>query len=91
MKGKKLTAGFMSAAVLCTAIAPYAVSAPVSAASDPVVIYENDFEDGDCSAFTGRGGVEVIEASTAKAVSGSQSMCVSGRTKNWNGPQFSLS
>ncbi len=91
MNGKKLTAGFMSAAVLCTAIAPYAVSAPVSAASDPVVIYENDFEDGDCSAFTGRGGVEVIEASTAKAVSGSQSMCVSGRTKNWNGPQFSLS
>ncbi len=91
MKGKKLTAGFMSAVMLCTAMAPSAVSAPVAAASDPVVIYENDFEGGDCSAFTGRGGVEVIEASTAKAYSGSQSMCVSGRTKNWNGPQFSLS
>lgn len=91
MKGNKLTAGFLSAVMLCTAMVPSAVSAPVAAASDPVVIYENDFESGDCSAFTGRGGVEVIEASSAKAYSGSQSMCVSGREKNWNGPQFSLS
>lgn len=91
MRGNKITAGLLSAVMLCTAMAPTAVTAPVSAASDPVVIYENDFEGGDCSAFTGRGGVEVIEASTAKAYSGSKSMCVSGRTKNWNGPQFSLS
>ena len=92
MKGNKITAGVMGAVVLCTAIVPsVTTSAPVYAASEAQIIYSNDFEDGDCSAFTGRGGVEVIEASTAKAVSGSKSMCVSGREKNWNGPQFSLS
>ncbi len=91
MKGSKIAAGLLSTVMLCTAVIPSVVSAPVLAATEPVVIYENDFEGGDCSKFTGRGGVEVIEATTEKAYSGSQSMCVSGREKSWNGPQFSLS
>ncbi len=35
-------------------------------------------------------GVEVMEATTDQAYSGNYSMCVSGREKGWNGPQFRL-
>ena len=64
----------------------------VSAAEDDgtTEIYSSGFEDGDVSAFTGRGGVETITATDSQAYSGSYSMCISDRAKNWNGPQFLL-
>ncbi len=92
MERNKTVAGILSAVMLCTALAPgFFSNVQADAASEAVVLYSNDFEDGDVSLFTGRGGVEVIEASTEKAHSGTKSMCISGREKNWNGPQFSLS
>lgn len=51
------------------------------------IIYSTGFEDGEIL-FTGRGGVEVIEASAEQVHDGSYAMCVSGREKSWNGPQF---
>ena len=91
MKGKRIFTGLLGAGMLCTAMVPaFAGAIPAEAATDAVVIYENDFESGDVSAFTGRGGVETIAATTDQAHSGSYSMCVSDRAKNWNGPQFLL-
>ncbi len=91
MKGNKLTAVFMSAAMLSTAmISSLSFAAPVSAATEAKVIYSNDFEDGNVSDFSGRGGVETIAAVTDKAYSGEKSMCVSNREKSWNGPQFAV-
>lgn len=92
MRRNKFFAGTLGAVMLGTAIVPgYTGSVQADAAEDAVVMYSNDFEDGDVSEFTGRGGVEVIETTTAKAHSGTSSMCVSGREEGWNGPQFSLS
>ena len=91
MKRSRISAGILSAVMLGTALVPgYSASLEANAATDAVVMYSNDFEDGDVSDFTGRGGAEVIETTTAKAHSGTSSMCVSGREKNWNGPQFLL-
>lgn len=92
---KKILAGILSAVLLCTAI-PVSETMPIPASSDisasaeedsTTVMYATDFEDGKID-FTGRGGVETLEATTAQAHSGSYSMCVSNREKNWNGPQF---
>lgn len=92
MEKNKAVSGILSAVMLCTATVPgFFSNVQVDAASEAVVIYSNDFESGDVSSFTGRGGVETIEASTAKAHSGTSSMCISGRTDSWNGPQYSLS
>lgn len=91
MKGNKVTAGLLSAVLLGTAIVPSTmVTLPADAASEAVIIYSNDFENGNVSDFTGRGGVETIAAVTDKASSGSKSMCVSNREKSWNGPQFAV-
>ncbi len=56
------------------------------------VIYSSDFEDGDVSAWTNRGGGDttVITASQENAVSGSTSLCAGERSKSWNGPAFRL-
>lgn len=98
MFGKRLTAGLLSAVMLGAAIpmtntmSMLSNASIVSAAEDAeatTVMYSTDFEDGKID-FTGRGGVESLEATTAQANSGSYSMCVSGREKNWNGPQFLL-
>ena len=93
----RVTAGVLSAVMLCAAVpvtTAFSSSSAgiVSAAEDDgtTEIYSNGFEDGDVSAFTGRGGVETITATDSQAYSGSYSMCVSDRAKNWNGPQFLL-
>ena len=93
----RVTAGVLSAVMLCAAVpvtTAFSSSSAgiVSAAEDDgtTEIYSNGFEDGDVSAFTGRGGVETITATDSQAYSGSYSMCISDREKNWNGPQFLL-
>ena len=93
----RVTAGVLSAVMLCAAVpvtTAFSGSSAgiVSAAEDDSTteIYSSGFEDGDVSAFTGRGGVETITATDSQAYSGSYSMCVSDRAKNWNGPQFLL-
>ena len=93
----RVTAGVLSAVMLCAAVpvtTAFSGSSAgiVSAAEDDgtTEIYSSGFEDGDVSAFTGRGGVETITATDSQAYSGSYSMCVSDRAKNWNGPQFLL-
>ncbi len=91
MKGKKMLSGLLSAGMLVSAISSsFVTTFPADAATEAKIIYENDFESGDVSAFTGRGGVETLAAVTDKAHSGEKSMCVSNREKNWNGPQFLL-
>lgn len=96
---KKIFAGILSTVLLCSAIPTISTTQflgdspafSVNAAEESTkLIYSTDFEDGDTSKFTGRGGVEVISATTEQAKSGSKSMKVTGRTKNWNGPQFLL-
>lgn len=56
------------------------------------VIYATDFEDGDVSCFSNRGGDDTTEisASTDAAVSGSTALLASGRSQDWNGPAFRL-
>ncbi|MBQ8906103.1 MAG: endo-1,4-beta-xylanase [Ruminococcus sp.] len=80
----------LSAALLAATCAVSVVPAGMGAsAEDGAVIYETGFEDGVIE-FTGRGGVEVIEAVDTSAHTGDYSMCVSGREKSWNGPQLLL-
>ena len=89
---KRVAAGVLSAVMLCaavpvtTAFTAGTAASVVSAAEDDgtTQIYGTGFEDGDVSAFTGRGGVETITATTEQAYSGSYSMCVKDRAKNWN-------
>ncbi len=85
----RIFAGIAAAVTMCTAL-PFA-SAEALEIIPGDVIYETGFEDGVVDQFTGRGGVEVIEASTELAYSGDYAMCVSGREESWNGPQFLLS
>jgi endo-1,4-beta-xylanase len=86
MKGKKILAGLLSALLMCSA-APITYAADSSSDS----IFESGFEDGEgITEFTGRGGVEEIQAVTTQSHSGDYSMSISGRTKSWNGPQFLL-
>ncbi len=87
MKRKRFGALLLSATVLAAAL-----PVSVSAADEGKVIYETDFEDGDVSAFTNRGGDDTTEisASTEAAASGTTSLLASGRSKDWNGPAFRL-
>lgn len=96
---KKIFAGILSTVLLCSAVPATTATQflgnlhtfSVDAAEESTtIIYSTDFEDGDVSKFTGRGGVETISATTAQAKSGSKSMLVTDRAKNWNGPQFLL-
>ena len=82
-KLKKLSALVLAGAVTGTmaALMPSSVLAAVD--------ISNDFES-NVEGWTGRGGVEVIEVSDESAHGGSSAMCVSGREKSWNGPQFRL-
>ncbi len=97
MKGKKfnrLVAALMSASMgiaAIPAIAPAAVSAETAPAVAKVV-FSTDFEDGDVSMFTNRGGDDTTElsASDEASVSGSKALLASGRSKDWNGPAFRL-
>lgn len=99
MKGfscKKLIAGLLSAVTLCGAAttasaASFSNNADIAAkaSSDQSVIINTSFEDAsDLSSFTGRGGVEQLSQSSEYAYTGDYSMCISGREKSWNGPQF---
>ena len=82
-KLKKLSALVLAGAVTGTmaALMPSSVLAAVD--------ISNDFES-NVEGWTGRGGVEVIEVSDEASHGGSSAMCVSGREKSWNGPQFRL-
>ncbi len=89
---KNLIAGTLGAVMVCSS-APV-VYAEDSAATAPAgkIIYSSDFEDGDVSAFTKRNDNDttVVSASTDNAVSGTKSLCASGRSKTWNGPALRL-
>ncbi len=93
MKGKILST-VMSASIglsSLTATMPL-ITATAQSAPEDLVIYSTDFEDGDVSAFTNRGGDDTTEisASTDNAASGSTALLASGRTESWNGPAFRL-
>lgn len=97
--GKRILAGLLSTVLLGAAVPAgniiftQSASSIVSAAEEEdgtTVMFATDFEDGVVDAFTGRGGVETIAATTEQAYSGSYSMCISDRAKNWNGPQILL-
>ena len=87
---KNIIAGTISAVMICSS-AP-AVYAEGSSVPEGKIIYSSDFEDGDVSAFSNRNANDttVISASTDNAVSGTKSLCASGRSKTWNGPAFRL-
>ncbi len=89
---KKFFSGLIGTAVIASAFPAVIPSAPISAEESGRIIYSSDFEDGDVSAFTNRGtnDTTVIGDSTENAVSGTHSLCASGRTSSWNGPAFRL-
>ena len=91
MKKKAIrTLSALTAALCLTSAMPaFQLSA---ADDDAAIIYSSDFEDGDVSAWTNRGENDTTELSASEeyAVSGSKSLCASGRSKSWNGPAFRL-
>ena len=95
---KRILAGLLSAMMICSIVpvADYFTSGDYfnayaeNSSDSSDIIFSTDFEDGDVSAFSGRGGVETIESTTEQSHSGSASMCVSDRTKGWHGPQLPL-
>ena len=96
MKFKRILAGLMSAAMVCSSLPAVFAESTFSGdsgltttSSSNSAIYATDFEDGVIN-FTGRGGNEVLEASSEVVHDGTYAMCVSGREKSWNGPQFLL-
>ena len=97
MKGKhtkKLIAALMGV-TMGVSYVPAMAPATVSAESEGVkgtVVYSTDFEDGDVSMFTNRGGEDttVISISDEASVSGDKALLASGRSKDWNGPAFRL-
>ena len=89
---KNIIAGTIGAVMMYSSVP--AVYAEDSTATAPAgkIIYSSDFEDGDVSAFTKRNANDttVVSASTDNAVSGTKSLCASGRSKTWNGPALKL-
>ncbi len=85
----RVLAAALSAMCTVSALPMQAVTAADEA--EGTIIYATDFEEGVIEHFTGRGGVEIIEATTELPYNGEYSMCVSGREESWNGPQFLLS
>ena len=86
----KIAAAAFSAVLALTAMP---LGSSVSAeTSDTKVIIDTDFEDGDVSLFSNRGGdaTTQISVATDKAASGSHSLLASGRSESWNGPAFRL-
>ncbi len=72
-----------SAAALVGSVAAVAVAV---AQEDPVVILENDFEDGTFTPWQGRGAA-AIAVTTAEGHDSTSSLAVTGRTATWNGVQ----
>lgn len=94
--GKRISAVVVSAALLTgTVFAAEMFRAYAEDANNTTTtIYFNDFESGDVSGFTKRGDDTdntTIEAVTSDdAYSGTSYMSVTGRSKSWHGPSFSL-
>lgn len=92
MKKSHITKTF--AAILAASIAVGTAPAVFAADgdADSKVVYSFDFEDGDVSLFTNRGGDDTTEisASTDDAASGDTALLASGRSESWNGPAFRL-
>lgn len=88
---KKMCAGFLGAAIACSSLPLAGMTGTAESESTNEVIFATGFEDGEgVDRFSRRGETEVLEATTEYAHSGDYSLCVSGREKNWNGPQFRL-
>ena len=92
---KRVMAAALSAVLLTgtvTAAGVMDVSAEDTTPSTTTV-YFNDFESGDVTGFTKRGDDTdntTITAATGEAYSGNGYMSVTGRSKSWHGPSFSL-
>lgn len=95
MKSKKIIAGILGAAMLCSAIPVAGMMMPVdyssvaAAETQGNIVFSADFENGE-NLFTRRGENEVLTVTSDQAHSGSNSLCVSERIKSWNGPQIAL-
>ena len=83
----RVTAGVLSAVMLCAAVpvtTAFSGSSAgiVSAAEDDSTteIYSSGFEDGDVSAFTGRGGVETITATDSQGGNNTENSSTSETT-----------
>ncbi len=92
--GRKIMAILSSAALL---IGSYPAAKLVTASAEDTTtttVYFNDFESGDVSGFTKRGddtdGTTITVATGDDAYSGTSYMSVTGRSKSWHGPSFSL-
>ena len=85
----RIAAGSLSAAMILSC-APQLST--FNAADTGKTLFFFDFEDGDVSAFTNRGGDDTTEisASTDVSFSGDTALLASGRTQDWNGPAFRL-
>ena len=99
---RRALAGVVSTAMVCAGSAEaLAVTVPsgiglsnTKSATESVVIYSTDFEDGDVSYFSKRGDndtsvISAVEEETAP--SGSTVMAITERSKGWNGPSFDCS
>ena len=85
---KAMAAAFAASIAVGTAPAVYAADGT----AEPKVVYSFDFEDGDVSLFTNRGGKDTTEisASTEDSASGEKALLASGRSDSWHGPAFRL-
>ncbi len=86
---KRVLSGLLAVSCGAAAVPAFAVNAEDALEG---VIYSSDFEDGDISAWSTRGENDTTELSASEdmAVSGSKSLCASGRSKSWNGPSFRI-
>ena len=89
---KNLIAGTVGAVMICSSAPVVYAEDSTATAPEGKIIYSSDFEDGDVSLFSKRNDSDttVVSASTDNAVSGTKSLCASGRTKSWNGPALKL-
>jgi len=91
LKSKKIIAGIVSVAMLCSVASFIVPEYTADAEADSGIIFATGFEGGEgIEMFSGRGETEVLSESTEVASSGKSSMCVSERSESWNGPQFRL-
>ena len=102
MKGKKLkrlTAGLLGSAIMCTATAQAAYAVPSGeflaingkTAGDDV-IFSADFEDDSFEGFSKRGEDDTSELtiSDTDAAGGKKCLSAAGRTQTWNGISFQI-
>ncbi len=91
LKSKKIIAGIVSVAMLCSVSSIMVPGYTADAETDSDIIFATSFEGGEgIDQFSARGETEVLSESTEVASSGTSSMCVSERSESWNGPQFRL-